>query len=767
MMFFMGSLRKLLRIDISLILFICLAGLFFWQVIFLNKIPLPADTIVGMYHPWRDVVWNGFTSGVPYKNYLITDPVRQQYVWRELVIDQMKRGILPLWNPYSFSGYPLLANFQTGAFYPLNLLYLVFSFPTAWSMEVIFQLIGSLIFLYIYLRFMEVSKVGSVISAISYSFSGFAISWMEWNTILHVALWMPLIFLSFEHLIHKITYKWTLVLIFSGIAQIFAGHLQILFYSSLISLIYLIARLARTNLDTKFSYKYFRNIIRKLIPFIFIYLVILMITSIQWIPTLKFINLSARNIDQSGYLGEGWFIPWQNLIQYVAPDFFGNPATNNYWGIWNYAEFVGYIGIIPLIFAVYALIFRFDKKTMFFGILFFLSWIFSLPTYLAKIPYIFKIPYLSSSQPTRLIFVATFSLSILSGLGYDIYKKNNSLKKMSIVLILLNILIIILWLVVLFPKHLGITIPIDYLTVSRRNLIIPSGLLIISTLLFILPLHKFISRNVLNIILLFILVLDLFRFGWKFTPFSPRNWIYPSTKLIQDVQSKEDNWRIMSLDRRIIPSNFSASYKLQDVSGYDPLYLISYNRLVSAWERDIPDITPASFNRIITPQNYNSFIADLLGVKYIYSFESIKSDKLKLLDQEGQTYLYENIKVFPRAFLVSKTIRVDNKKEEIEKLFELKDNLLNTATLNEDLQLTGEDISKEENVDILRYDEEYIKIMSQTKNRRLLILTDIYYPSWHVYIDGKENKIHEVDFILRGVAVPAGVHIIEFRNQIL
>jgi len=196
-MFFMGSLRKLLRIDISLILFICLAGLFFWQVIFLNKIPLPADTIVGMYHPWRDVVWNGFTSGVPYKNYLITDPVRQQYVWRELVIDQMKRGILPLWNPYSFSGYPLLANFQTGAFYPLNLLYLVFSFPTAWSMEVIFQLIGSLIFLYIYLRFMEVSKVGSVISAISYSFSGFAISWMEWNTILHVALWIPLIFLSF------------------------------------------------------------------------------------------------------------------------------------------------------------------------------------------------------------------------------------------------------------------------------------------------------------------------------------------------------------------------------------------------------------------------------------------------------------------------------------------------------------------------------------------------------------------------------------------
>ncbi|MEO8218376.1 MAG: YfhO family protein [Acidobacteriota bacterium] len=39
---------------------------------------------------------------------------------------------LPLWNPYSASGEPWLANPQTGVFYPPALLFLVFPFPTAY-----------------------------------------------------------------------------------------------------------------------------------------------------------------------------------------------------------------------------------------------------------------------------------------------------------------------------------------------------------------------------------------------------------------------------------------------------------------------------------------------------------------------------------------------------------------------------------------------------------------------------------------------------------
>ena len=83
----------------------------------------------------------------------------------------------------------------------------------------------------------------------------------------------------------------------------------------------------------------------------------------------------------------------------------------------------------------------------------------------------------------------------------------------------------------------------------------------------------------------------------------------------------------METDARILPPNFSIIHKIQSVDGYDPLYLQRYGELMAAIGRGKPDISsPFGFNRIITPQNYNSPLIDLLGVKYILTFEEIKED---------------------------------------------------------------------------------------------------------------------------------------------
>ena len=39
--------------------------------------------------------------------------------------------------------------------------------------------------------------------------------------------------------------------------------------------------------------------------------------------------------------------------------------------------------------------------------------------------------------------------------------------------------------------------------------------------------------------------------------------------------------------------------KACEILGYDPLYLLSYAKLVQAWETDGESITPGGFNRII------------------------------------------------------------------------------------------------------------------------------------------------------------------------
>ena len=104
-----------------------LAFFFFAQPLFLKGyIPIPADDLIGLYYPFRDLYAVTNPNGIAYKNFLITDPIRQQYPWRDLSISIEKQLQLPIWNPYSLTGTPLLANFQSAVFYPLNVLFFIF-----------------------------------------------------------------------------------------------------------------------------------------------------------------------------------------------------------------------------------------------------------------------------------------------------------------------------------------------------------------------------------------------------------------------------------------------------------------------------------------------------------------------------------------------------------------------------------------------------------------------------------------------------------------
>jgi len=766
---------NLLRDKIYLLIFLGLVILFFYPFIFKGEIPIPADTIVGMYHPWRDVVWNHYSTGVPFKNFLITDPVRQQYVWRELAIEQLRKGKLPLWNPYSFSGTLLLANFQTGAFYPLNILFFILPFNFAWGFLVLLQPLLAGMFLYLYLRSINVGKWGSFLGAITFSFSGFSIAWLEWNTIGHTILWLPLILLSIEKVIQyiqeisNIKYKkiilWSSILVISLISSFFAGHLQIFFYCFLFLLTYLIIKVLTLS----------RNKVKTILFFVICFLLFVIITSIQWMPTLQFILLSARDFDQGSWLKPGWFIPWQNLIQFLAPDFFGNPATGNYWGVWNYGEFVGYIGLIPLILAFYSLLFRRDKKSLFFALIVFFSLIFALPTSLAKLPYQWQLPLISTSQPTRLLSLVDFSLAILAALGLDyLLKDKSSMVRAIRLLFCVGFIYGILWFFVSGGWQFSpFVIEKTNITVAGRNLILPTILFLLASFglvvyLFLLKRKRFQRFSIIVIYCLLLLtIFDLFRFGWKFTPFSREEWIFPKTNLISTVEKDSGISRFLSLDRRIMPPNFSNYYRIQDISGYDPLYLQHFGQFVASWERGKPDISPASFNRIITPANFRSVFLDLLGVKYILSLDPILSNNMELINMEGKTYLYRNKNVFPRAFFAEKILLAESLQDEIEKMFILGDKLKYIATTGENLRLPQVKLSRGEYVEIRQYDNNYVQVATKSEIERLLVLTDIYYPSWQVFIDGKKGKVLRVDFTFRGVVVPAGEHIVEFKIGLL
>ncbi len=758
--------------------------LFFWQVFLKGFLPIPSDTIVGLYYPFRDIYSKTNPNGVPFKNFLITDPVRQQYPWKNLTVSSLKKGELPLWNPYNAAGTPLSANFQSAVFYPLNILFFTMPFQIAWTLNVILQPLLAGLFLYFYLRNLNLDKLSSVFGSISFSFSGFFIAWMEWGTVLHSALWLPLILLSidkiFNHFIDnqksKISFDpelkteghiknkklliWSFIFVFSLTSSFFAGHLQTFFYLFIFSIVYLTARLFQYGKDR-----------RVLFLFAICCLLFAILTLVQWYPTLQFIILSARDIDQISWLTPGWFIPIQNLIQFVAPDFLGNPTTLNYWGIWNYAEFVGYIGIVPLIISFYALFFRKDKKTLFFGTAFFLSLIFVLPNIFSQIPFQLKIPLIYTSQPTRLLFIADFSLSILAALGFNHLAKEKNKKAMLYVLAIFLLVFASLWFFVLnFGRE---TLSLENLKVARQNLILPSAIFILTALvLLVLVLHSSgnklktrISKFIL-FTLVVITVFDLLRFGWKFTPFTKKDYLFPSTPLISFLKNQKEPFRVISVDSRIFPPNFSGVFGIQSLDVYDPLYLKRYGELIAASERGKPDINPPfGFNRIINPKNYESSLISLLNVKYILSLSEINSPNLKKVFTDGNTIVYENSSVIPRAFFVKNVLSATSKQEAIDFLFNIEYKLNETAVVEEENNRFKIAFNVGQ-VDFVKYGENRVLIKTRNTDEGFLVLTDSFYPTWKARIDGEETKIHLTDYNFRGILVPEGQHVVEFYNTL-
>lgn len=264
------------------------------------------------------------------------------------------------------------------------------------------------------------------------------------------------------------------------------------------------------------------------------------------------------------------------------------------------------------------------------------------------------------------------------------------------------------------------------------------------------------------------MIIDLFRFGWKFEPFTNKDYLFPQTKITTFLQDQKQPLRVMSTDSRILPPNFSIMYKIQTLDGYDPLYLQRYGELMVAIKRDKPDINPPfGFNRIITPQNPSSKLISFLGVKYVLSLDEINQDNLQKVFTDGRVNVYENTKVFDRTFFVNSTILINDKQSAINFLLDPNSNL----RLNAIVEINGEDNIAKNNWSIgksnlLKYEDNNILIETENKGDGFLVLTDTYFPTWHAKIDGKETKIYLTDFNFRGIIVPSGKHLIKFYDSL-
>jgi uncharacterized membrane protein YfhO len=77
---------------------------------------------------------------------------------------------------------------------------------------------------------------------------------------------------------------------------------------------------------------------------------------------------------------------------------------------------------------------------------------------------------------------------------------------------------------------------------------------------------------------------------------------------------------------------------------------------------------------------------------------------------------------------------------------------------------TGKDSTS--TIELISYKPNHLKYVSNNSKNGFGIFSEMYYEKgWKATIDGKEAKIYNVNYVLRGLQIPAGKHKIEFKFE--
>ncbi len=596
-------------------------------------------------------------------------------------------------------------------------------------------------------------------SAISWSFSGFSIAWLTWGTIVHTAIWLPVFLLAADKIIEENSRRmlWSLLLGFSITFSFFAGHVQIFLYILICLFLYLFSKLIVHRKKNSSALGYFLISLG-----IFVALALF-----QFKELYQLVSLSSRTLEENLVNKDGWFLPWQHLIQFLIPDFFGNPATLNYWGTWNYGELVGYIGILPLFFSYIGIVVSKSSEKKFWTGLLVIVLLFILPTPVAKLPFILHLPFISSLQPTRLIVLIVYSLIMLSSLGLqeitDRESKNQTRIFFSTVVFLL-LCGLVMGITFFYSQNSSNVDIKDHFGIAFRNSIYPLIILFSGVSMILLSRRK-LFRNISLSILLLLVCLDLFRFGRKFTPFTDSSYFFPTTKIISYLQSVPKPFRVLATDDRILPPNASAFYGIETISGYDPLYSKYFEGIIAAHNRNKADLTkPFGFNRILIPTNHSTPVFDLFNIVYVLSYGPLENNYLHYVMNEGETYLYQINNPLERIYFVEQVYLVQTYEQAVSKLFSGV-SVRNSAVVQGDVEGFGDSISANDTITLEQYDNSFIRFKTDSATKRYVTVLNSYFPGWKARIDDKPTKLYPTDGAFMGLVVPEGHHTIQLQYE--
>ncbi len=654
-----------------------------------------------------------------------------------------KRAILefgqwPLWNPQIMSGAPFAANPLAGVWYPPGWVALFFPTPFGINLLVLVHVVWGTLGFFLFARHLDISRSGALFGALAYGAMPKLLAHFGAGhiTLLYAVPWTPWLLLAegsgCEAWGRRRFFKPGLVL-----GVIFLADVRWAVYAGGLWVAWKLFEDLQNNKQGQVEEKGIglRKAGKSILAAGGQIALAASLASPLAIPLLEFTRLSARS-SLAAADSLVFSLPVIRLVGLVFPDFGG------------LQEWMLYPGVAVLLLALLGLLLGpVSRRSIFWLLVFGSTILISLGENLPGGRWLALVPGFNLLRvPPRASFLALFALAMLAAHGFDRVNtglSENDRKKAG--------LFVFAFVIFLGGLASGLILLAGDLPMEFQWWLV---ILVLSSLWIGLRLHGRVSAHACLPILV---ALSLFDWGLihqsNIKILSTEEVNAQGEAVARFIAADQDRYRIYSPSYSV-PQHTAARAGLELADGVDPLYMAAYGAYMdlatgvtrSGYSVTIPPYAsgdPATDNTHFTPD------AERLGwlnVKYIAAAFDQQSPDLILINQIGDTRIYENARYRPRAWIQ-----------------EIPSPLLETGAGPQPLTAPVADRLAN-----------FIEIQSWTPNRirlaadgpGLLVLSEVAYPGWRVRVDGEPGDRVLVEGLLRGVVLKSsGVHEVIFDFQ--
>lgn len=714
--------------------------------------------VIGIFAAVTVIFFFGHLFGGAY----IWEDFTQQFLpFQVFAARSFSDGSIPFWNPYTFAGMPFFADLQNGFFYPGHQAMYILS-----GGDLGVGLAQFIIILHYFIAMVGmwrlagefgISGWGRMYSGIAYGLSGMMVVHMiHPNMIYHMAFF-PLVVAWFHRGLAGRSLRHTLQAGLTLGLVMLSGHpqtaLYIIFFLFALTVFLTVRDLRSDDPSRK------RTLPLALGGAVASMLIAAGIFAVQYLPSRELAALSQRSEINYQQSLDGSLEPKQ-LFTLMVPKVFGVvtgdtptqplPEDLPFWlggmgQTYLFWETAIFFGVVTLILSLLGLASRrMEGIGWFFAGMGLLGLLYALGDSFFVHPLLGKLPLFKDFRiPTRMAIYLTLGASLLAGVGLDRVirtdERNESLLRYLFIAGGGVILVGLLTVSGMLPRMLGapdvLVGPLGSTGVAALLVGIPTVLICYFGLKRRLPT----IGTAIGLTLL--CMIDLFSFG-----------VNQNASPINPMTQYETNDQRFALFKAKPPEDIFR-VQMRGLGNWGGAMLVLRNQGPFSGMMLIEGYNPLLLQRIMPPAPTHEASIDLLNVKYAISIDTVA----------GQMGYVERPPAYPHAWMVfDAQVRTA---EEVERMMKSGEVDLKKVALLETEPAIKPNGSGSGTASITTYESNRIVVKTTSDAPGILVLSEIYYPSWKVTVDGKEGQLLNADWSLRGVPVPAGEHTVEMRFE--